>query len=389
MSGVRVLVDATSVPADRGGVGRYVDGLLAALVASDEPVDVFVVCQRTDADRYVALAPGAEVVAAPAAVAHRPARLAWEQTGLPLLAQQLGVDVLHSPFYSSPLRSSCPITVTIHDATFFTEREHYDRHRGAFMRSAIKTSLRRAAQIIVPSKATRDELIRLLDADADKTAVAYHGVDPRSFYIPDDAEKARVAARLGLADTPYVAFLGVMEPRKNVPNLVRGWAAAVAERPNPPALVLAGGSGHDDAIDDAVSQIPSHLKVVRPGYLRFTDLPGYLGGAVAAAYPSHGEGFGLPIVEAMACGAPVLTTPRLSLPEVGGDAVAYTTEEPEDIARDLSALLDDEQQRAKLSVLGVERAREFTWERSAAAHLATWRRAAGKPHQTDDDGTSY
>ncbi|GAA4918333.1 glycosyltransferase involved in cell wall biosynthesis [Stackebrandtia albiflava] len=378
MSGVRVLVDATSVPADRGGVGRYVDGLLAALADTPDEVELFVVCQRTDAERYVGLTPGAEVVAAPAAVAHRPARLAWEQTGLPLLAQQLGVEVLHSPFYSCPLRAGCPVTVTIHDATFFTEREHYDRHRGAFMRSAIKTSLRRASRVIVPSKATRDELIRLLDADARTMDVAYHGVDPKSFYIPSDAERARVAARLGLADIGYIAFLGVMEPRKNVPNLVRGWVEAVADRPDPPALVLAGGSGHDDAIDEAVAEVPPHLKVVRPGYLRFTDLPGYLGGARLVAYPSHGEGFGLPIVEAMACGAPVLTTPRLSLPEVGGDAVAYTGEDPGDIGSDLAALLDDEQRRAKLSLLGVERAREFTWAHSAAAHLATWRRAAGK-----------
>ncbi|MGH8882743.1 MAG: glycosyltransferase family 4 protein, partial [Stackebrandtia sp.] len=220
--------------------------------------------------------------------------------------------------------------------------------------------------------------VRLLDADADDVSVAYHGVDPKSFHIPTDAEKDRVAARLGLADTPYVAFLGVMEPRKNVPNLVRGWVSAVQDLSRAPALVLAGGSGHDDAIDDAVAEVPTHLKVVRPGYLRFTDLPGYLGGALVAAYPSHGEGFGLPIVEAMGCGAPVLTTPRLSLPEVGGDAVAYTGEESDEIGSDLSSLLADEQLRAKLSILGVERARDFTWARSAAAHLATWRQVAGK-----------
>lgn len=378
MSGVKVLVDATSVPADRGGVGRYVDGLLAALSQTADEVELSVVCQRADSERYLGLVPGAEVVAAPAAVTHRPARLAWEQTGLPLLAQQLGAEVLHSPFYTCPLRANCPVTVMVHDATFFTEREHYDKARGTFFRSAIKTSLRRANRVIVPSKATRDELVRLLDADPDDVDVAYHGVDPSSFHIPSEAEKARVAARLGLADTPYVAFLGVMEPRKNVPNLVRGWVAAVEGMAKPPALVLAGGSGHDDAIDDAVAEVPGHLKVVRPGYLRFTDLPGYLGGALVAAYPSHGEGFGLPIVEAMGCGAPVLTTPRLSLPEVGGDAVAYTGEEADEIARDLASLLGDEQQRAKLSILGVERARDFTWARSAAAHLATWRKAAGK-----------
>jgi glycosyltransferase involved in cell wall biosynthesis len=371
-----VLVDATSVPADRGGVGRYVDGLLGALAGYD--ADLAVVCQRTDAERYGRLLPAARILPAPAAVAHRPARLAWEQTGLPLLAQQVGAQVLHSPFYTCPLRAGCPVTVTVHDATFFTEPEHYDKSRRTFFRSAIKTSLRRAARVIVPSKATRDELIRLLDADPTRIDVAYHGVDPQAFHAPSDDEKARVRARLGLGGTDYVAFLGAKEPRKNVPSLVRGWVEAVRDRPSPPALVVAGGQGHDDEIDAAFAEVPTHLRLLRPGYLRYADLPGFLGGALVAAYPSFGEGFGLPILEAMACGAPVLTTPRLSLPEVGGDAVAYTGPNPDEIARDLAALLDDEARRLALSKAGAARAKEFTWESSAEVHLGAWTRAASQ-----------
>jgi glycosyltransferase involved in cell wall biosynthesis len=370
----RVLVDATSVPADRGGVGRYVDGLLGALGRRSD-VDLVVVCQRTDSERYEHQLPHAQVIAAPAAVTHRPARLAWEQTGLPLLAQQVGAKVLHSPFYTCPLRASCPVTVTVHDATFFTEPEHYDKSRRTFFRSAIKTSLRRAERVIVPSKATRDELIRLLDADPTRLDVAYHGVDPANFHAPTADEKARVRARLGLGESTYIAFLGAKEPRKNVPNLIRGWVEAVRDRDNPPALVVAGGQGHDDEIDQAAALVPSHLRLLRPGYLRFADLPGFLGGALVAAYPSYGEGFGLPILEAMACGAPVLTTPRLSLPEVGGEAVAYTGPEPEDIARELSSLLDDESRRVVLAGAGLARAKEFSWDSSAEVHLMSWARA--------------
>jgi glycosyltransferase involved in cell wall biosynthesis len=176
----------------------------------------------------------------------------------------------------------------------------------------------------------------------------------------------------------YVAFLGVLEPRKNVPALIRGWVQAVSWRDDPPALILAGGTGWDEDVDAAVAEVPSHLRVVRPGYLRFADLPGYLGGATVVAFPSHGEGFGLPVLEAMACGTPVLTTQRLSLPEVGGDAVAYTEPDSESIGAALSALLDDAARRRALADAALARAREFTWAASAEAHLASYARAVAQ-----------
>jgi glycosyltransferase involved in cell wall biosynthesis len=370
----RVLVDATAVPADRGGVGRYVDGLISAL--ADVHAELAIVCQRADAERYGRLAPEARMVAGPAAISHRPARLAWEQTGLPLVAQQVEAQVLHSPHYTMPLRSGRPVVVTIHDATFFTEPDLHSAVKGTFFRSATRTALRRAARVVVPSKATRDEVVRVLDADATVIDVAYHGVDQRTFRVPSEAEQQRVQARLGLGGQPYVAFLGMLEPRKNVPGLIRGWVQAFADREDAPALVLAGGSGWDDHVDGAVAEVPSHLRVLRPGYLRFTDLPGYLGGARIVAYPSHGEGFGLPVLEAMACGAPVLTTQRLSLPEVGGDAVAYTEPDPDAIATALRALYDDPERRAALGAAGHERSLEFTWAASAEGHLAAYARAA-------------
>ena len=371
----RVLVDATAVPADRGGVGRYVDGLIAALDQAD--ADLAIVCQRADADRYGRSAPSARIVAGPAAIAHRPARLAWEQTGLPIVAQQVQADVIHSPHYTLPLRAGRPVVVTLHDATFFTEPELHTAVKGSFFRSAIRTAVRRSARCIVPSKATRDEMIRVVEADPTRLDVAYHGVDDALFHRPTEAETARVRGRLGLS-TGYVAFLGMLEPRKNVPSLVRAWVRTCEGREEPPALVLAGGAGWDEEVDAAVAEVPPHLRCLRPGYLPIRDLPAFLGGAEIVAYPSHGEGFGLPVLEAMACGAPVLTTPRLSLPEVGGDAVAYTEPDVESIAAALGGLLDDPDRRRRLGEAGLARSREFTWAASAEAHLASYARAVSE-----------
>jgi len=140
--------------------------------------------------------------------------------------------------------------------------------------------------------------------------------------------------------------------------------------------VLAGGGGWSEDVDEAVATVPPHLRLCRPGYLPFADLPGFLGGALVAAFPSRGEGFGLPVLEAMACGVPVLTTQRTSLPEVGGEAVAYTEPDAESIKVALGALLDDPERRAALGAAGHVRAQEFTWAASAAAHLASYKRAA-------------
>jgi glycosyltransferase involved in cell wall biosynthesis len=375
MAAFSVLLDATAVPADRGGVGRYVDGIVGALARTD--ADLALVCQRLDAERYERLAPNANVVAGPGAIAHRSARLAWEQTGLSLVAEQVKADLIHCPAYTMPIAAGRPVVVTIHDATMFTSPEFLPALRGTFLRSATRTALRRSARCIVPSKATRNELVRLLDADATRVDVAYHGVDTETFHPPSEHEIQKVSNRLGLHGQPYVAFLGALEPRHNVPGLIRAWVAAARERPDPPALVLAGGAGWDDAVDQAITEVPAHLRLVRPGYLRYQDLRGFLGGALVVAYPSFGEGFGLPVLEAMACGAPIVTTHRLSLPEVGGDAVHYVEPDVQSLSAGLELLLDDEERRRRLGAAAHRRSREFTWEASAEAHLAIWARAVG------------
>lgn len=367
---LRVLVDATAVPADRGGVGRYVDELVPELASAG--VSLVLVVQARDVEHYERVAPGATVVAAPRWVARRPARLLWEQTGLPLLIRRLRPDVVHSPHYTMPLLTLRPVVVTLHDATFFTNADLHLRSKAVFFRAATRVASRLAARLVVPSQATRDEVVRLVGARPERFVIAYHGVDHDLFRPTERTRQDAVAERNGLGDHGYVAFLGTLEPRKNVPALIRGWVAACADRTDPPALALAGGRGWDDRVDDAIADVPEHLTVVRTGFLPLDDLPAFLGGAVVVAYPSLGEGFGLPVLEAMACHVPVLTTRELSLPEVGGEAVAYCETDDASIGRELAALLDDPERRAQLADAARDRAAGFTWAAAARTHIEAY-----------------
>jgi glycosyltransferase involved in cell wall biosynthesis len=378
-----VLFDATSIPPNRGGVGRYVEGLLPALPSTG--VDLSIVAQARDVELFRSLVPGATVVGAPPSVARRAVRLAWEQSGLPRLARRLQVDVLHSPHYTRPL-VGLPVAqvVTLHDATFFSSPGVHTPVKRTFFRTAIRDAARRADVLVVPSNATRDEVVAFTGADPGRFVVAYHGVDKEVFHRPTPRDVERARRDLGIGDGPYVAFLGTIEPRKNVPALIRAWARLATDRPDvAPALVLAGAQGWDGDVEEVARTVPGTLRLLRPGYVPLESLAGFLGGAEVVAYPSLGEGFGLPVLEAMACGAPVLTTRRLSLPEVGGDAVAYCDVDAASVEEGLRRLLDDPAVRSGLVPKALERSAQFTWQRAAEAHrdayeIARRRRPRGR-----------
>jgi glycosyltransferase involved in cell wall biosynthesis len=369
----RVLIDATAVPVDRGGVGRYVDSLVEAL--HEDGAKITIVCQPRDGRLYDQLAPSARIVPTAQSTATRTARLTWEQTTLPRLIRRLGVDVVHSPHYTLPLANPVASVVTLHDATFFTDAVLHTSVKAGFFRAWTLTALRRASLCVVPSQATADELAKVARVRSAGLEIIQHGVDTERFHPPSPEEARAARDAVGLGDTPYVAFLGALEPRKNVPALIRGFAHAVAGRPDPPALVLAGQPGWDSQVEKALDAVPHRLRVIRAGYLPFNTLAGFLGGAELVAYPSLGEGFGLPVVEAMACGACVLTTRRLSLPEVGGDAVAYCGVGAGDVAAAIAELLDDPSRRAALASAAQRRAKEFTWATSAEQHREAYAKA--------------
>lgn len=373
-----VLVDATSLPPNWGGVARYIEGVLGGLAELGETVDVVV--KPDDLERLRASAPGHRYHAGPATLRYRPVRFAWEQIGLPALARRLGSDVIHSPHYTFPLVTRRRTAVTLHDATFFSDPAAHSLLKRTFFGWWIRRAAARADATITPSRATADAVREATGSSPDVT-VAYLGVDARTFRPPEPAEVERFAADRGLTETGWIAFLGTIEPRKNVPALLRAYGILrrrrAASGQSTPSLVLSGARGWDEEAARLLDAAGPGDGVIEAGYLPLDDLHVLLGGSAVTVYPSLGEGFGLPVLEAMACGATVLTTRRLSIPEVGGDAVAYAEPDDASLSDALDALLDDSAERRRLGALALERAGDFTWRRCAETHVEAYATAGG------------
>ena len=369
-----MLFDATSVPTNRSGVGRYVDGLLAELRGGA----LAIACQQRDTNHYRQLAPHATILPQSIRLESAPVRFLWEQFCLPALARRCRASVIHSPHYTIPLLTRRARVVTLHDATFFSDPGVHTAVKGVFFRVWTRVSVRFARVLIAPSQATATEVARYAGGSG-KFVIAHHGVDFDTFHQPTVAEIDSVTSRYELGGPGWIIFLGTLEPRKNLSALVRAYGLLVREcqrtgRPLPP-LVLAGGRGWDTTLEAEIGRIQEPGRVAMLGFVPASDIRALLGGAALMIYPSLGEGFGLPVLEAMACGVPVLTTRRLALPEVGGDAVTYTETDDASIAAAISGLLDAPDMRADLSAAGLERARTFTWLACARAHEGAYRAA--------------
>ena len=369
MSGLRVLFDATSIPRDRAGVGRYVEGLLSAFASDAHGIDLVVVAKPADVDGFRAL--GLETVAAPERTASTSYRLLWEQVGLPGLAKRLGCTVIHSPHYTFPLLTRLRRVVTIHDLTFFTMPEVHTRVKAPTFRWWIRRVARTKHRVIAVNEATATEFTRIAHGDRAFVTVAHHGFDRAVFHPPTEAEITAFASAHDLEPRQWIAFLGTLEPRKNLPALVAAYSSIAG--PGIPPLLLVGGDGWGANLDGVIaSAIEGGADIRTLGYLPVEQLRAFLGGSAIVVYPSLGEGFGLPVLEAMASGAAVLTTRALSLPEVGGDAVAYAETNAPSIAAGMMALIHDNDERTRLAAAGIARAADFTWHASAAAHAAAY-----------------
>jgi len=353
---MKVAIMGRSLRGQFSGVVRYTDELIRALAPHlPGKLTVFLTRANDGLDDLTL-----SRIRAPFATPNEYARALWEQAVVPGAIARLRPDVYHSPNYILPLRLRCPTVVTVHDLAFMDRSVH--RLRSHLYLTVLTTlALRRATRIICVSRFTRDRLIERFPETEARVRVVSEGVGPA--FVPQQTDVVeRFRRRYGVTD-PYVLFVGMIEPRKNLARLIHGFGQAIGRAGTSHRLLIAGGSGWRNAdVRAAYEASPVRERIHFLGYLPEEDLPAAYSGADVFAYPSFYEGFGLPLVEAMACGTAVLTSAVASIPEVVADAAL--TVDPRDqveITAALVSLLSKRALRDRLAEAGLRRAGRFSW----------------------------
>ncbi len=371
----RIGIDYTSAVRQHAGIGRYTRGLIGALAEVDR------------AREYVLFSAGSEEEprawpinfsrrALPLSDRHM--AIVWQRLRLPLPVELVTgrIDLFHSPDFVLPPVWRARTALTVHDLSFLRLPECSSPHLLAYLMSAVPRSIARADVLLADSESTRRDLIELLDVPEDRVFVVYAGVEGR--FRPDPAPDDAARRERHALRRPYILGVGTLQPRKNYARLIRAFHILVQEHGVPHDLVIAGGRGwlYDDVFA-AIAELGLEERVRVLGFVDDNDLPALYRGADVFAFPSLYEGFGIPVLEAMGCGTPVVTSNVSSLPEVAGDAALQIP--PDDVDALADALwrsIGDTALRESHRTRGFERVARFTWRRAAEDLIGIYARVA-------------
>lgn len=373
---MRIALDGSAIPRQRAGAGVYTYQLVRALANLPGSQRLVVFARPGLFDDLAAKRRLHVIHVDPAS---RPARLAWEQTVLPLLLRRLRIDVLHSPHHHTPLAPlGARRVVTFHDVTFLLLPARYPLVRRLYMEGLSRASARIADAIITPSQAARQDVVRTLGVPAERVVAIPEAAAAQYRPIEDGDALGRVRWRYQVPSR-YLLSVGSLEPGKNRPRLIRAYARLRSEGVDCPLVVVGQPAWRYEGEYELVHRLGLTGQVRFLGYVPEEDLPVLYSGAALLAFPSLYEGFGLPVLEAMACGTPVVTSSGSAMAEVaGGAALLIDPRSVEALAEAMGRLLSDEALRAELRARGLERAKQFSWERAARETLSVYQVVAAK-----------
>ncbi|MCU1382150.1 MAG: Radical domain protein [Acidobacteria bacterium] len=369
---MRIAFDGTALRPGRTGVGYYTEHLLHHLARTAINDELIVVSNRA-IDTTSPLPPRVRV----ATPARRVPRLVWMQTLAVTALREVEADVVHFTNGMLPLMSPVPTVVTIHDMSLRLYPRYHPPRRVILNRPLVDLAARRADAIITPSESAKRDIVNLYHLDPHRVHVVYEAAAPSFTRVADAAALERVRRRYGLAER-IILYVGTIEPRKNLPTLIDAFAARRRSGELPHQLVCVGPYGWlSRGIDEQIRRCDVADAIKFTGYVPFEDLPALYTLAEMFVYPSMYEGFGLPVVEAMACGVPVITGRTAALSEIGGGAIVEVDRiEPDALGRALVDLAGSRDQRDDLSGRGLVRAATFSWERAARESLEIYRETA-------------
>lgn len=356
------------------GISRYILNLLRNLANATPDFDLHAFTTEPQASKELS---GLTIRSTLLPTHHPIGRILWEQTQFPWQLLR-NFELLHSLAYVSPLFIRVPAIVTVYDLSFFLYPAYFRPLHRLYLRLGTRRALRQANRVIAISHSTKRDLVHLLNVPAEKIDVIPPGVEAH-FFANGSSAPAQGASLPRPLDDPYVLFVGTREPRKNIPTLIRAFAQAKRAARLPHRLVLVGGRGWlDEPITRAIRDTASEGDIIFPGFVSHKDLPQWYRCADAFVYPSQYEGFGMPVLEALAAGVPVITSNVSALPESAGDAaLLIDPRNPDEIADALVRVLTDGALCQELRRRGPQWARTFTWARAAEQTAQCYRRVLG------------
>jgi glycosyltransferase involved in cell wall biosynthesis len=369
---MKIALDARLVHYRRySGIGRYIIHLAELLPDLDHDNSFTIIHSRKD--RNPPHHPAAQLQ-----TAWTPSHYRWEQITFPLELLRLKINLLHSPDFIPPFSGSYRRIITVHDLNFLYYPQFLTNESRRYYNWQIERAVQIADHVLADSHATRLDLIKLLNVPEEKITVVWLAPNAMAYRVLKPAEIAAARQRLQLPDR-FILFAGTLEPRKNVAGLLRAYRLLIEHDRHSPDLVLAGSRGWlFDETHALIDELRIRDRVHWIDSLPDSDLAALYNAAAVFVLPSYYEGFGLTVLEAMACGAPCIISDRGSLPEIAGGAAKEI--DPDDISELMEAIagvLSDHSLQQQLRQNGFERAAEFSWQRCARETLAVYRRVLG------------